>query len=83
MKFGYLSGAPHGPGALRTEDSIRQAIRQLQQFSGLPPTGTLDEKTKKLLSRPRCGLPDIEPRRRRRRFVKQGQTWPYTNLTWR
>ncbi|KAF2899798.1 hypothetical protein ILUMI_06396 [Ignelater luminosus] len=83
MKFGYLSPSPHSAGALRTEESVRQAIRELQQFSGLPVTGKLDDKTIKLLKRPRCGLPDIEPHaQRRKRFVPQGQRWPYTNLTW-
>lgn len=84
MQFGYLSPSPHSAGALRTEESVRQALRELQQFSGLPVTGKLDDKTIELLKRPRCGRPDIEPHpQRRKRFMLQGQRWPYTNLTWR
>ncbi|KAF5292712.1 hypothetical protein FQR65_LT11180 [Abscondita terminalis] len=83
MTFGYLTPSPAGAGALRTEESVRQAIRELQEFGGLPITGKLDEKTKALLRTPRCGVPDIEPHNiRRKRFMIQGQRWPYNNITW-
>lgn len=83
MKFGYLSNTPHNTGALRTEESVRQAIKDLQRFGGLPETGHLDEKTQKLMRTPRCGLPDYVDKRRKKRFTKQGQVWNHTNLTWR
>lgn len=83
MKFGYLSPTPHGTGALRTEESARQAIRNLQKFSGLPETGQIDNRTRTLLRRPRCGLPDYDFNTRQKRFTKQGQVWRHTNLTWR
>ncbi|KAF5306949.1 hypothetical protein FQA39_LY00179 [Lamprigera yunnana] len=83
MQFGYLSPSPAGAGALRTEESVRQAIKELQEFSGLPITGRLDQKTKTLLRTPRCGVPDIQPHSmRRKRFMIQGQRWPYNNITW-
>lgn len=34
-------------------------LRKLQRFFGLEPTGINDEATKKLLFKPRCGVPDI------------------------
>lgn len=83
MQFGYLSHMPKNTGALRTEESVRQAIKNLQKFGGLPETGHLDEKTKKLMSTPRCGLPDYVDKRRQKRFTKQGQVWNHSNLTWR
>ncbi|KAK5641487.1 hypothetical protein RI129_010034 [Pyrocoelia pectoralis] len=83
MQFGYLTPMSTEAGALRTEESVRQAISELQQFSGLPVTGKLDEKTKMLMKKPRCGVPDIEPHNmRRKRFTIQGQKWPYNNITW-
>lgn len=84
MKFGYMNRSTDGAGALRTEQSVREAIRDLQQFSGLPVTGRLDDATLKLLRTPRCGLPDVvNPIHRKKRFTIQGQRWIYTNLTWR
>lgn len=88
MKFGYMRTAVDGVGALRTEDSVRRAIMELQRFGGLPETGHVDEKTAKLMRTPRCGLPDYVPSslsrsRRKKRFTVQGQKWMYTNLTWR
>ncbi|XP_025835811.1 matrix metalloproteinase-2-like, partial [Agrilus planipennis] len=83
MKFGYLSSSPQSAGALRTERSIRDAIRELQEFGGVPATGELDQRTLKLLSKPRCGLPDKIPHTGRvKRFMLQGQKWQYSNLTW-
>lgn len=87
MKYGYLSPAADGAGALRTEESVRRAISEMQRFAGLPETGQLDERTVKLLHTPRCGLPDVLPEdrgRRRKRFaLHNGYKWSYTNLTWR
>lgn len=84
MRFGYLSKTAQGAGALRTEKSVRDAIGELQKFGGLPVTGKLDEKTIKLMRKPRCGVPDMgQGTGRKKRFIVQGQRWPYTNLTWR
>lgn len=87
MRFGYMNQTADGAFALRTEDSIRDGIRDMQQFAGIPVTGRLDQQTLHLLRRPRCGLPDrttaVQTSGRRKRFALQGQKWPYTNLTWR
>ncbi|XP_067008356.1 matrix metalloproteinase-2 [Anabrus simplex] len=35
------------------------------------------------MKKPRCGIPDIEPRvSRRKRYTLHGRKWDYTNLTW-
>lgn len=85
MKFGYLPQSDLETGSLRTEESLRDAIRDLQRFGGLEPTGDIDDATRRLLSRKRCGLPDKADdsfQRRFKRYTLQGQTWGYTNLTW-
>lgn len=84
MRFGYLPKAKDGAFALRTEESIRTSLSDLQQFAGIPVTGQLDGATIKLLRTPRCGLPDkvYQTSGRRKRFTLQGEKWPYLNLTW-
>ncbi|KAK9883686.1 hypothetical protein WA026_001872 [Henosepilachna vigintioctopunctata] len=84
MRFGYLPKAKDGAFALRTEESVRTSLSELQQFAGIPVTGRLDVATVKLLKRPRCGLPDKiqQTSGRRKRFTLQGEKWPYLNLTW-
>ncbi|GLG94849.1 Matrix metalloproteinase-16 [Gryllus bimaculatus] len=61
-------------------------------YGNIAPTGEIDEATRELLARPRCGLPDLDApraqrapggRRRPRRFALHGRKWDYTNLTWR
>ena len=47
-KFGYLpSGAPNSE-ALHTEESITDAVKQMQMFGGLHPSGVLDADTLKV-----------------------------------
>jgi matrix metalloproteinase-16 (membrane-inserted) len=83
-QFGYMEKTADGAFALRTEESVRNAIKEMQEFAGIPVTGRLDQRTLKLLRTPRCGLPDknIQTSGRRKRFTLHGQKWPYTNLTW-
>lgn len=86
MTYGYLPQSDLETANLRTEESVRDAIRELQRFGGLEPTGEVDEATRRLLSRKRCGLPDKEESdrgARYKRYTLQGQKWGYTNLTWR
>ncbi|KAL6258718.1 hypothetical protein P5V15_010668 [Pogonomyrmex californicus] len=87
MRFGYLPQTDLETGNLRTEDQLRDAIKNLQKFGGIPVTGQIDEATKKLMRSRRCGLPDQpDPRftrTRHKRFTIHGQQWPYRNLTWR
>lgn len=44
-----MDKAADGAFALRTEESVRNALRELQEFAGLPASGRMDERTKKLL----------------------------------
>ncbi|XP_024913657.1 matrix metalloproteinase-17 [Cynoglossus semilaevis] len=62
----------------------------MQRFGGIKETGVLDSKTIKLMSTPRCSLPDIvggedmlkRKRRRRKRYALSGLKWHKTELTW-
>lgn len=80
-----MDKAADGAFALRTEESVRNALRELQEFAGLPASGRMDERTKKLLHTPRCGMPDKvqQTSGRRKRYAIHGEKWPYTDLTWR
>jgi hypothetical protein len=77
---------------LRSEEQLRDAIRRLQSYAGLPQTGKIDAMTKVLMKTPRCGVPDDNDssdfkQRQRTRFkrfvINNGQKWENTNLTWR
>ncbi|XP_053670852.1 matrix metalloproteinase-14-like [Anopheles nili] len=59
MSFGYLEKSNIETGNLRTIDELESAVRNLQLFGGLKPTGTIDKETYELMKKPRCGAPDL------------------------
>lgn len=59
MNFGYLPKSDIETGNLRTETQLFSAIRELQRFGNIPETGIIDEATRNLMQRPRCGQPDF------------------------
>ncbi|KAK7919670.1 hypothetical protein WMY93_010954 [Mugilogobius chulae] len=87
-RYGYLPPPDPRTSRLQTKQGIEQAIRVMQRFGGVTETGVLDESTLKLMSTPRCSLPDIVgsedmlKRRRRRRYALSGLKWHKTALTW-
>ncbi|XP_037813603.1 matrix metalloproteinase-2-like [Lucilia sericata] len=93
MEFDYLPKSDIETGALRTEEQLKEAIRNLQSFGNIPVTGEIDSETKKLIKRPRCGVgdnnhslsfsPDNLHHGRMKRYVLQGPKWEKTDLTWR
>ena len=48
QKYGYLSAGSSNSEALHTEESITDAIMQMQLFGGLQQTGILNEDTLKV-----------------------------------
>ena len=87
-KFGYLAAGDTNSEALHTEESITAAVRQMQVFGGLQPSGVLDEATLKLLSSPRCGNKDTKPdspnaHTRHKRFIIGAKGWKKRTLTWK
>lgn len=98
MEFGYLPKSNIETGNLRTMDQLREAVKLLQSFANLEPTGEINRDTLELMRRPRCGAPDLPSspdflpsnslsplqlhHRRHRRFVIQGQKWEHPIVTW-
>ena len=76
-KFGYLSLTRSGNHDTKT------AIKRFQKFFHLEETGELDEATKAEMSKPRCGLPDVQVSGDRVRRYKTGSKWRKTSLTYR
>ena len=88
-RFGYLPQSDLETGALRTMQQLRDAIRNLQGFAGINMTGEIDDQTRQLIGRKRCGVQDVSLGFRNRRSVLrvkrynlQGQRWSHSNLTW-
>ncbi|XP_014830303.1 PREDICTED: matrix metalloproteinase-17-like [Poecilia mexicana] len=88
-RYGYLPPPDPRTSKLQTKEGIEQAIRVMQRFGGIQETGLIDSETLKLMSTPRCSLPDIvggeemrRRRRRRKRYALSGLKWHKTDLTW-
>ncbi|XP_070845955.1 matrix metalloproteinase-25 isoform X2 [Chaetodon trifascialis] len=88
-RYGYLPPPDPRTSKLQSKDGIEKAIRVMQRFGGVQETGVLDSETLKLMSTPRCSLPDIvagedmlRRRRRRKRYALSGLKWHKTDLTW-
>uniref|UniRef100_UPI0037E96A5C matrix metalloproteinase-25 n=1 Tax=Semicossyphus pulcher TaxID=241346 RepID=UPI0037E96A5C len=88
-RYGYLPPPDPRTSKLQTKEGIENAIRVMQRFGGVTETGVLDGETLKLMSTPRCSLPDIvgsedmlRRRRRRKRYALSGLKWQKTDLTW-
>ena len=58
-KFGYLPQSNLETGAMRTEQHMRDAVKNLQFFAGINVTGEVDQTTVDLMMAPRCGVPDV------------------------
>ncbi|XP_039992199.1 matrix metalloproteinase-25 [Xiphias gladius] len=88
-RYGYLPPPDPRTSRLQTKEGMERAIRVMQRFGGVQETGVLDGETLKLMSTPRCSLPDIvgsedmlKRRRRRKRYALSGLKWHKTDLTW-
>ncbi|XP_071945156.1 stromelysin-1-like [Antedon mediterranea] len=89
-QYGYLN--PHGNAEdLMTKEEFSEAVKNMQLFNGLPPTGELDAATLELIKMPRCGVPDPvdSPNNgsvlggRLKRYAHTGGRWEKTHLTYR
>lgn len=73
QRFGYLEGQPNtNSEALFREEAVIEAIRTMQSFGGLAPTGKMDNETLQVnrssfvndgfllkITEPLCGLPAV------------------------
>ena len=86
VKYGYIPKDDTRAGSIRSANYLKDAIKRLQKFAGLPVTGIVDEATINLINRPRCGLPDYfssDIRNRVKRYSLKGPKWEKLALTWR
>ncbi|XP_013139281.1 PREDICTED: matrix metalloproteinase-25-like [Papilio polytes] len=81
-RYGYLPEVQGDIGFSYTPQSIAEAVKKMQQFAGLPATGNLDEETRSLFKKKRCGVKDIENSPRSRRYILQ-QGWGKKAITYR
>ena len=82
-KYGYLKLSNRGFGAVRSPLQLTEAIKDLQYNMNLEETGVMDDATKEIMTRPRCGMQDPKRGQRNKRFTIFGVKWPKTHLTWR
>ena len=62
VKYGYVP--PNQYRSLITRGQavnshFKDALRKMQTFAGIKPTGLVDKETLELMGRPRCGVKDI------------------------
>src|SRR4029079_11907778 len=63
------------------DNNTKEALKLFQEFNKLPITGKLDQQTLNLMSKPRCGNPDIVEGEQVD-YVIVGR-WSRTNLSYR
>ncbi|KAJ0180264.1 hypothetical protein K1T71_003668 [Dendrolimus kikuchii] len=87
-QYGYISKSQSANvGYSYTPYSISGPVKKLQIFAGLPVTGVLDDATKQLIKKKRCGMKDIfeenevEKIRNKRFIIQEG--WTKRNISYR
>ncbi|CAG5011470.1 unnamed protein product [Parnassius apollo] len=81
-RYGYLPEEQGDFDFAYTPHSISEAVKKMQLFAGLPPTGNLDPVTRSFFKKKRCGVKDIQTPARSRRYILQ-QGWGKKNITYR
>ncbi|KAL5016227.1 hypothetical protein ScPMuIL_005816 [Solemya velum] len=82
-KYGYMRRSSRSP------EDLAESIKLMQTFYHIPITGVLDNKTIEMMSKPRCGCPDIDPPTTRSPLLPDnpaaytlGPAWKTKHLTW-
>ena len=79
-KFGYMSQSSRS-----ANNGVQTGLKKFQRFFGLPVTGRLDKATIEEMSKPRCGLPDLDvgdEGTRVKRYSTSWRKWRKTALTY-
>ncbi|XP_045470834.1 matrilysin-like [Harmonia axyridis] len=81
-QYGYLEKNSMSNSSLLSGTSFRNSLREFQSFVGIPVTGKMDKLTMKMMSAPRCGLPDKSGKsNREKRYTTLGK-WNTKHLTY-
>lgn len=56
-------------------------VKEMQRFSGLPPSGKLTQDTLAFMKRPRCGLSDVEPFGKTIRWKKRTVSYRFDSVS--
>ncbi|XP_078615592.1 matrix metalloproteinase-20-like [Branchiostoma floridae x Branchiostoma japonicum] len=88
QRYGYVRMVrPDNNITMMDSNQTGQAIRMFQRFANLNMTGKMDEPTMEMMSRPRCGVRDMDGTnslvRRRRRYALLGSKWTIRDITYR
>ncbi|KAK4875144.1 hypothetical protein RN001_011566 [Aquatica leii] len=76
VRFGYVE-----KGRNYKNDQVKEGLKKLQDYFGLPVTGVADDATLELIKKPRCGLPDITTNQKR--FVIATPGFDKKNITYK
>lgn len=79
IRFGYLEPETEneikGSDKLQNFYSISEGVARLQKDAGFKETGIMDERTKNLLTIPRCGVPSLASLPRHKRYSIVSNKW--------
>jgi acylphosphatase len=64
------------------DEQLQAAVTLFQRAYHLPETGEVDAATIELMSKPRCGFPDVVTSDGLAEFVAQGNRWPGPTVTY-
>ena len=95
-KYGFLGQAADEQDSLLKVIDVEAAVRRMQKYGNIPQTGVFDAATSRLMSTPRCGVPDpvgvSETSRdalggvlskKKKRYAHTGGVWEDLKLTYR
>ncbi|CAD5122120.1 DgyrCDS10569 [Dimorphilus gyrociliatus] len=68
------------PEDICRSERFQKALKKMQKFAGLKPTGNIDQATLGKISSPRCGVKDEENPKRDKRSSQGLYRWPTTHL---
>ncbi|XP_071945160.1 matrix metalloproteinase-18-like [Antedon mediterranea] len=56
-QFGWVGTGPDGSQA--EPSVVEESIKSFQRFAGIKETGKIDKRTKRMMEKSRCGVPDV------------------------